>query len=248
MTWRRGLAAAFALVGLASIPSRALAAPQVVVLGKERLAFELPDGTPRGSILLIPGGGMHVTFGDDGVPHGAAAENFVIRTRAQYLAAGYAIGFLDDPNDVGAALAKLRTLARPVAIVATSRGTIRAAASTLQLGADGPDLLVLTSPVTVGSNRNPDSLAGVNVAAIRVPTLVTANAHDRCDVSPPSGAARLAQRIPGAAFLTFSSTAQTSADCDPLSPHGYLGIEGDVVGRIVQWLGESAAASRKVGG
>jgi hypothetical protein len=228
--WRVALGAALVF---ACAPAFAATAPQVVQLAGERLVLELPDGPPRGAILLIPGGSMRVTIDAQG---GTTSTNFVIRTREQYVAAGYAVGFLDDPRDVGAALTRLRAIAQPVAIVSTSRGTLLAAQASASLGADGPDLLVLTSPITATSRTNPQTVFDVGAARLHLPTLVVANDHDGCAVSPPHEAERFAKRLPQGTFLRFNSTQATSDDCEPLSPHGYLGIEDDVVAQIVHWL------------
>lgn len=222
-----------AVLALTCPPASAATVPQVVQLAGERLVLEVPDGAPRGSILLIPGGSMRVTIDPQG---GTRSTNFVIRTREQYVAAGYAVGFLDDPRDVGAALAKLRAVAQPVAIVSTSRGTLLAAQATASLGPGGPDLLVLTSPITATSRTNPQTVFDVGAAHLRLPTLVVANDHDGCAVSPPGEAERFEKRLPHGTFLRFSSTSATSDECEPLSPHGYLGIEDDVVAQIVHWL------------
>jgi len=227
------LAALVGVLALAGAAASAATTPQVVQLTGERLVLEVPDGPPRGGILLIPGGSMRVTIDPQG---GTTSTNFVIRTREQYVAAGYAVGFLDDPRDVGAALAKLRAIAQPVAIVSTSRGTLLAAQAAATLGPGGPDLLVLTSPITATSRTIAQTLFDVGAARLRMPTLVVVNDHDGCAVSPPGEAGRFAKRLPQGTFLRFNSTQATSDDCEPLSPHGYLGIEDDVVAQIVHWL------------
>ena len=220
------------LVGGAVALALALAA-EIVPLGGRNLVIERPGGAPKGSILLIPGGTTRTAIDATG---NTSSQNFVIRTRALYQQAGYVTAFLDDPDDLRSSIARLRALAPPVVVVATSRGTILAAHSAVALGKGGPDLLVLTSPVTKASPRHPGSTADVNVAAIAQPTLVVTNELDKCAVSPPDGAAALARAIPHAQLVTERSSAADSDPCEPLAPHGYFGIESQTVGAILDWI------------
>ena len=189
-----------------------------------------PDVPPaKGIVLLIPGGTTLLTLGPKGQTD---SSNFVIRTRSFLLTNGYAIAYMDNPSDLGDAMGRLRAIAKPVVILSTSRGTIVAGSNAARLGANGPDLLILTSPVTVGN----DSLARVDLHSIIIPALVVTNDNDTCRVSPPSGAVALADRLGSATILHFSSSQVNGNVCEPLSPHGYLGIEPDVMHQIVNWI------------
>ena len=183
---------------------------------------------PAGVVLLIPGGSTLLTLGANG---DTDSGNFVIRTRRQLLYAGYAIAYMDNPADLSEAIQKLREVGKPVVLLSTSRGTIVAVSNTAHLGAAGPDLLILTSPVTNGSGIEPRDLPRV-----MIPTLVIANTQDTCVASPPARAAQLAMHIKSATYMTFSSNDLRVDPCEPFSPHGYLGIEVDVLGKIVEWI------------
>ena len=46
-----------------------------------------------------------------------------------------------------------------------------------------------------------------------------------------------------ATFEEVTSDPAPAADqCEPFSPHGYMGIEADVVARIVEWIAGHSAA------
>jgi len=189
-----------------------------------------PDLPPaKGIVLLIPGGTTLLQLGPKGQ---TSSSNFVIRTRSFLLANGYAIAYMDNPTDLSEAIGRLRAIAKPVIVESTSRGTVVAGANAARLGANGPDLLIFTSPVTVGN----DSLARVDVHSITIPALVVTNDNDTCRVSPPSGAVALAERLGSATILHFSSSQLSGNVCEPLSPHGYLGVETDVLHQIVNWI------------
>ena len=216
----------------------ALALATVVALTNGRhLVIVPPDTSPiKGAVLLVPGGSTLLKLGPNGETN---SSNFVIRTRRMLLDAGYAIAYMDNPADLREAIARLRSVARPVVILSTSRGTVVAARNALTLGKDGPDLMVLTSPVTSGAS----SLAQVDVKSIATPTLIVANNNDSCRVSSPGNAATMSLEMGNrASSAYFSSTAQHGDPCEPMSPHGYLGIESDVIGKIVDWIAAHATS------
>jgi hypothetical protein len=184
------------------------------------------------------------------LPCGASAGrpslggNFVIRVRAEFVAAGYAIAYLEDPRDLRPAVERMRRVARPVFVVSTSNGTIVAARNAAALGADGPDGLVLTSTVTRSSFQTPRSVGDLNLRGLRIPVLFVHNANDGCSVSPPAGIAGVIRALGPTADVTRIDDASTElrgSPCEPFSPHGYLGIEDQVVAKIVAWMRAHAA-------
>src|SRR5579872_6189523 len=204
--------------------------------GKHLVIVRPDTASIKGVVLLIPGGTTLLKLGPNGETKSA---NFVIRTRQQLLDAGYAVAYMDDPADLREPVQRLREIGHPVVFLSTSRGTVVATANARRLGSDGPDLLILTSPVT----RGHDSIDQAGLNQLTIPTLVVANDNDRCGVSPPVAAAGLADRIgPNATLLRFSSTAAISDPCEALSPHGYLDIERPVVSAIVEWIKKSSSA------
>ena len=81
--------------------------------------------------------------------------------------------------------------------------------------------------------------AAPTVERIGVPVLFVHNRNDGCASSPPGGVApRIARFPPGADVTRIDVTSnRLSGDpCEPLSPHGFLGIEGEVVAQIVAWM------------
>ncbi|MBV8151130.1 MAG: hypothetical protein JO101_00710 [Candidatus Eremiobacteraeota bacterium] len=222
-----------------------LAAELVSLAGGERLVVEHPAaGTPvRGAVLLIPGGSTTLNLGANGE---TGSPNFVIRTRALLRDAGFVTAYMDDPENLRDAIARLRAVATPVIVVSTSRGTLVATDNTARLGNAGPDLLVLTSPITTGSKKNPTAIGISTALQISVPTLVVANQHDACAVSTPGGAEALAAAFsPPATFVSVDSTQTRGDPCGPTSPHGFLGIESDVINQIVSWVASTQARATR---
>ncbi len=224
------------LAALTAIVLLGAGAPSVEQLGHTRAAIVLPDGAPRGSVVLLPGGSTLLTIDAQG---DTDSGNFVIRSRDAFLAAGFAIVYVEDPSDLRPVVARMRRIARPVFYLGTSNGTAVAVHSAVALGADGPDGLVLTSTVTGSSRRYPESAASADVRRIAVPVLFVHNRNDDCSVSPPGAIAALMRRFPAASDVTridVTSDRTNDDPCGPFSPHGYLGIEGDVTAAIVAWM------------
>ncbi len=212
------------------------AGPAVEQLGRTRAAIVLPAGTPMGSVVLLPGGTTRLQIDAQGE---SDSDNFVMRVRDAFVAAGYAVVYVEDPGDLRPVVARMRAIARPVFYLGTSNGTAVAVRSAVALGADGPDALVLTSTVTGTSEQYPYSAASADLSKIAVPVLFVANRNDDCRVSPPSALAALMRRLPPGADVTRIDVVsdRTNANpCGPLGPHGYLGIEGDVVTQILAWM------------
>ena len=70
--------------------------------------------------------------------------------------------------------------------------------------------------------------------------LVVANRDDACDVAPPEMAPRIAAALthaPDVRVLAVAGGLQRSdRACGSLSPHGYYGLEQQVVEGIAGWL------------
>lgn len=226
-----------ALLALAAVVLLGASTPHVERLGKMRAAIVLPDAPPVGSVILIPGGSTRQTIADDGTP--GNASNFVIRVRGDLLDAGLAVAYADDPSDLRPLIGRMRTIARPVFLMGTSNGTAVAARIAATLGADGPDGIVLTSTVTRTSRQFGYTASAADVRRITVPVLFVHNRNDRCPASPGSGVTAMMARFPPGADVTridVTSDEILSDLCEPLSPHGYLGIETEVTAKIVAWM------------
>jgi pimeloyl-ACP methyl ester carboxylesterase len=254
-------------VGLLGAPAIAQTGPagRAHVVGERVVDLPLRDGLdqrvvydapphPRATLVMLPGGSGDIGVRRDGdLRH---EDNFVVRTRADWVARGYAVlipDTVDQANLRGmrssaaygqlvdglAAYARDRASA-PVFLVGTSQGTIAA----MNGAAHGrPGLiagLVLTESVSVPGRRSTETVFDADPQSVRVPVLVVANRDDACDVAPPEMAPRIASaltRSPSVRVLAVSGGLQHSdRACGSLSPHDYYGIEQEVVGGIVGWL------------
>jgi hypothetical protein len=261
MRWWSQIAAVLVCAGVVLIaPPRARAAEDLVNLptrpGVTQPFWVMrPPATPVASVILFAGG-----TGALGSAHRSAlhSNNFLIRSREKFAAAGFLVASVDAPSDhadgldtfrssaehatdIAAVIAYLRQRAAvPVWLIGTSKGTISAANAAARLKSGGADGLVLTSSMAVQTRRVLPINASVDVAAITVPTLFVHNKEDACPACAFSAVPALMDQFANArkkALIAVSGGSPPESEpCEALSRHGYLGIEDEVVGDIVRWI------------
>ena len=140
----------------------------------------------------------------------------------------------------------------PVWAIGTSAGALSAVSVAARLGAtpQRPAGVVLPSPqmradTEAGCNRTVFNLGDSGLGRVSQPALIVYNAGDRCVCSDPPFIAPLFHKLGTnvKATLGFSSTAATSSACEAHAPHGYYGIETNVVGAIVNWMKNPVSAN-----
>lgn len=217
----------------------------------QRLLY-VPAASPRGVIVMLPGGAGMIGIAPDGaLAHG---DNFLVRSRAMFAAKGFGVVI---PDAVGrgdlrgrrstaeyakvvealVAFAKARG-SGPVFLMGTSQGAIAAANGAAHLRGGQIAGAVLTESVSRLGDSG-ETVFSADLAAVNVPVLVVANRDDACKVAAPADAPRIAAGLSGspeARVLTVSGGVRKGPDCSALSPHGYYGIEEQVVSEIAAWL------------
>jgi pimeloyl-ACP methyl ester carboxylesterase len=249
-------AVAFGLFGCAAASAQGVVADLPLPGGGEERVVFVGPANPSETLVMLAGGDGIVEIDSSGYI-GRLGGNFLLRTRALWLETGVAVEILGPPN--GKSLLGLRHTAEyaeaigravdfargkadaPVWLVGTSNGTIAAVNGAARLAGRIAGV-VLSSSVTRWSRSN-ETVFDSDPGAIAAPALIVANRGDRCPVSPPEDAPRIAAAMTRAAkkeVVLFDSSEIRSAPCEAMSPHGYLGIEREVVGRIVGWIRAAA--------
>ncbi|NIF55116.1 alpha/beta hydrolase [Burkholderia sp. Ax-1724] len=231
---------------LIQIPSR----PDVT----QGIWLDAPSSTPPWIVILFAGDNGNVGLASSGPMR--MAGNFVLRTASYWTGLGDAAVIFDTPSDhpdgmddpfrlsdparqdVAAAISVLRQRypQAKIALVGTSRGTITVG-NLLKRSPDIADAFVLTSPVTVARGSQA-GLSGLAWPENHARVLVVSNENDGCMVSPFGNARSLASGN-GFAFIAVSSSAgggSKRAECGAHAPHGFLGIEQQVLDDISGWL------------
>jgi hypothetical protein len=218
----------FALIlSVMLLGSAAASADETVTVGGSR-AVLLRPASVRASVILLPGGDGAIRAGDHGDIHGLLG-NQLVRTRNAYAARGLAVLVADYGTDLKAAVDYMAAIKRPVTVIATSRGTQRAAEG-IARGAR-PDALVLTSGFLSpesGSSSNVMSILGSPSALPR--TLVIHHQADACKFTLPAGVDPFIKWAGGRARVRWLSGGAEQGDpCEAGGHHGFNGLDGQVV-------------------
>jgi len=172
----------------------------------------------------------HADSVDLGFPHGSGLRGHRLPNRLhgdKYL------------QDLAAVMSDLRTRYPnlPLWAVGTSRGTLSAAVAAANVSPP-PDGIVLTSSLTGPSDIG--DLQSVALESITAPVLVVTHHDDACLVTKPEDSLALRKRFASSrrvqVLLFRGGSASLSEPCDPLSPHGFFGIEQRVVEAIAWWI------------
>ena len=219
----------------------------------QRILYVAPTH-PTGTIVMMPGGS-----GDVGIERDADLrhdDNFVVRTRALWVARGYAVvipdaldhenmrGLRSSPEyaavvDALVEFGHTRLKDQPVFLLGTSQGSIAAMNGAAHAQPGQLAGLVLTESVSrLGGSH--ETVFDADPAGVRIPALVVANRDDACNVAPPADAPKIASAMrnsPSARVLYVSGGINRSRKaCGSLTPHGYYGIEQPVVAQIADWI------------
>lgn len=220
---RLGIAAL--LVGLACVPA---AADETVDVGGSRAVLIRPKA-PRASVILLPGGNGSIRADDQGGIH-ALRLNQLVRTRHDYAARGLAVLVADAGTDLARAVEYMAAIKRPVTVIGTSRGTLRAAQG-IARGAR-PDALVLTSGFLSRESGSGESVMAILGSPASLPrTLVIHHRADSCRATLPAGVEPFIKWSSGRARVTWLSGGADNGDpCQAGGHHGFNGLDGQVVG------------------
>jgi pimeloyl-ACP methyl ester carboxylesterase len=261
MRWRLALlvllAALPVAVGPAWAEDRVLDLPTGRGENVMRVLLLAPAGPPRGAVVLLAGGEGSLDLSAEGTIRSAGA-NQLVRTRADYIAAGWLVALPDLPLDIwrergngrisaahaadlGQLVALLHQQVRRVAVVGTSMGSLSAANAAARLQGDqAPDAVVLTSGLLAAGNGGlnvEESIPGMRQA--RQPVLMVHHRHDGCRLTPPDGPERLRPLLtaaPRVDVVFLSGGSGYGNPCNAQSAHGFMGIDDQVVTTITTWL------------
>jgi hypothetical protein len=203
-------------------------ADETVSIGGSRAVLIKPNA-PRASVILLPGGNGGIAAGDHGEIN-ALKFNQLVRTRQAYAARGLAVLVVDANTPLDGAVQYMAAIKRPVTVIGTSRGTIRAAEG-IARGAR-PDALVLTSGLLSaesGSGQNVMSILGSPASLPR--TLVIHHRQDSCRLTLPAGVEPFVKWSAGRARAVWVSGGVNQGDpCEARAYHGFNGLDNQIVG------------------
>jgi hypothetical protein len=218
-------------------------------------------GEPKAALILLTGGNGVLKLDAEG-KIGALGGNFLIRNRHLFAREGLYVASLDAASDQqGGMNGQIRLSAQhaqdlakviadvkqragvPVWVAGTSAGTLTAANVAARARGNGVHGVIFTSTMTqLVPNLCGKSVYDAELSAFSGPVLVVSHADDGCGCSPGGAAPnnKLLAALKGASAKeqkVFSGGAPPkSGPCDAYSPHGYFGLETDVVKSIASWI------------
>ena len=204
-----------------------LRADETVSIGGSNAVLLRPTA-PRASVILMPGGDGYIAAGPGGTI-GKLKGNQLVRTRNAYLAHGLAVLVVDADVNLARAVDYMAAIKRPVTVVATSKGTLRAAHGIA--GGAKPDTLVLTSGFLTDGSGSHQNVANILGSPRLLPrTLVIAHRHDSCRFTLPAGVEPFIRWAGGKASVKWLDGGMDSGDpCQARGHHGFNGLDGEVV-------------------
>lgn len=204
------------------------------------------------TLILLPGGDAGTGTIVEGKP---TSRNFLSRSRELFHAENFNVLVVYRPTDLDRLDYGYRVtsehvrelervvsharqaLGKPVWLIATSRGTVSATATTIALGEAGVQGLVLTSSVT---SRKVGAIATQDIGSIKVPTLVVHHKNDGCRVCSPSEAGRITAGLKSAPvrkFVLVDGGSDPAGDpCSATHWHGFINHEKETVKTITGWI------------
>jgi len=203
-------------------------ADETVTIGDSRAVLIKPNA-PRGSVILMPGGDGAIRAGDQGDIQGLVGSQLV-RTRHAYAAQELAVLVIDADTDLNGAVQYMAAIKRPVTVIASSLGTIRAARG-IARGAR-PDALVLTSGFLSSDSGSGNNVISIlNSPTVLPPTLVIHHRQDGCRATLPAGVEPFIKWSAGRARVSWVSGGEEVGDpCQAMAHHGFNGLDSQIVG------------------
>lgn len=233
--------------------------------GQKIRALLIQPENPAGSVILLAGGHGKLDISASG-KIGWGAKNQLVRTRDAYAKAEFAVLVPDiapdmkTPSgvvqryrasnayaqDLGAAVQYMRKIKNPVVMIGTSRGSLSVANALAHLkdNTARPDAAVLTSAFLASSASDGfqvRKLVHDNSSAFNLPTLVVHHRKDACEHTLPSNVAPFQGwyekngRKLDVIWMEGGLPPKSDA-CNALSPHGFYGLDDQVVGKIAAWI------------
>lgn len=217
---------------------------------------------PIAHVVFFPGGRGHMGVSDGifGVNFGKYRKDLSINTRKILRDRGFSVAIVDTPSDRGprmggfresqeygedirAVILRLKQDADvPVWLYGHSRGTVAAAAQTINLGKNMVNGLVLSASIAAG-RRFDTYVPEMPLHEIAVPVLVMSAENDRCDEwTPKSAAGVIAAKLSNSpnVFLVYPKGARDFGDrCKAESAHSYYGIQDKVTDIVSKFIAEN---------
>jgi len=233
--------------------------------GQKIRALLIQPENPAGSVILLAGGHGKLDITADGhITY--LGKNQLVRTRAAYAKAGFAVLVPDIApdmktrsgvangyrasnayaQDLGAAVRYMRSLKNPVVMIGTSRGTLSVANALgwLTQKTERPDAAVMTSGFFAPLSASPFEVRRLvhdKANALNLPTLIVQHRKDACHATSPANVAGFKNWYEKNGrkldVIWMEGGLPPKGDpCEAFGAHGFYGLDQEVVDRISAWI------------
>jgi hypothetical protein len=205
------------------------------------------------TLLIFPGGGGGFGRVEDGWP---GSSNFLVRTAKLWAAEGYNLVIFGKPSDsddlgyedriAGPHLQDVKAVLEwvkaqspaPIWVLGTSRGTISAAATLINL----PDAQIAGGvfSASVVNFKKTGALPKQDLSKISVPVLVYHHQADACEQCRPHEVPAIISGLKNAPvkklMMVSGGANPTGNVCEAQHWHGFIGMEAQAVADISAWI------------
>lgn len=209
-----------------------------------------PDATA--TVFLFPGGAGGFGKFEDGK---ATGGNFLVRSAPYFLANGFNVAIFGRPNDMDLDwevrtepthmndVAKVLDFVKhksglPIWIIGTSRGTVSAAATAINI--QDPSIAGLVLTASVVRNATPGAVPRQRLSAIKIPVLVYHHVKDGCKHCQANGTPAilngLTQTRVKKLMVVDGGSNPTGDECAGQHWHGFIGMEKTAIDTISNWI------------
>ncbi|MFP6750796.1 MAG: hypothetical protein VB855_03895 [Pirellulaceae bacterium] len=218
----------------------------------------VPEVEASAVVILLEGGDGKITINKPPSGTEIGGNGFLARNAVAFSEEGLVVAVVDVPSDSSVAGIDIyyRTSADqatdveavvdwisertslPIWVIGMSLGTYSATNSAIRLAGKVDGYAVCsasTSPPGPGGKLWPTGILGMEMEQITVPSIVIGHEDDECVGTPPSGVGDIVDALVNAASVVSNvfdgdgGLKPESDSCEPLSPHGYHGIDEVVV-------------------
>jgi len=211
-----------------------------------------PNAAPSAALILLEGGDGLITLGGNADDPQIQSQGFLARNADLFAAKGLLVALVGAPSDhsggieiayrisedqstdVAAVITWLDArVSLPIWVLGMSLGSYSVSNTAIRLGGMLDGYAVCSASTAPPGGPRPNGILDLALDQITVPAVVVGHMDDACPGTPSSGVARIADALTASPMVsqrvfTGGDPAQ-SGPCGPLAPHGYLGIEDEVV-------------------
>ena len=213
-----------------------------------------PSGISKAAVILLEGDDGTIDLGGTPDDPEIQSEGFLARNADAFASQGLLVALVGAPSDyadgveisyritteqsddVAAVVAWLDAntgASLPVWVLGMSLGTFSATNSAIRLNGVVDGFAVCSASTAPTGGPMPNGILDMELGQIAMPALVVGHQDDACPGTPASGVAAIADALTSAGLVTqrvfTGGSPPMSQPCGPKSPHGYFGIDDEVV-------------------